>query len=198
MSNPTPPSLHPLLWIAGLAVLLFSLVGLAALMGWIPTGNANNPTLAQNAQPSSQPNDTGLRPPPEERRSRPHKAPAEENSRTTAKAACKECGVIESIQEINHRGKGSGIGAIGGAVLGGVLGNQVGKGNGNDAATVVGAVGGAVAGNEVEKRVGSTKSYQITVRFENGSSGVFEEATASSWRVGDQVKVVNGALKSNN
>jgi outer membrane lipoprotein SlyB len=62
---------------------------------------------------------------------------------------------------------------------------------------VVGAVGGAVAGNEIEKRVKSNKSYEITVRFEDGSSRVINEASAPSWRTGDRVKVINGVIQSN-
>ena len=83
--------------------------------------------------------------------------------------------------------------------MGGLLGNQVGKGRGNDAATVVGAVGGAVAGNQIEKSARSTKSYDITIRFEDGSRNVIHDQTnPSAWRVGDRVKVVNGAIRSNN
>lgn len=186
MQNSVTPSLHPMLWIAGLAVALFSLVGLAALMGWIPTstGDANNSTSSQQAVPHKSSVGSDSR--------------ASSDNRTSTRAAsCRDCGTIESIQEINHRGKASGVGVLGGAVLGGVLGNQVGKGNGNDAATVVGAVGGAVAGNEVEKRMSSTTTYKITVRLNDGATRVFEEATQPAWRVGEKVKVVNGALRSN-
>lgn len=38
-----------------------------------------------------------------------------------------------------------------GAVAGGLLGNQVGGGDGKKAATVVGALGGAYAGNRIQK-----------------------------------------------
>jgi outer membrane lipoprotein SlyB len=116
---------------------------------------------------------------------------------TPARWRCAECGRIESVREIATKGEGSGIGAVGGAVVGGVLGHQVGSGRGQDAATVVGAVGGAVAGHQIEKHVKSTKSYEITVRFEDGSSRVINEANATSWRVGDRVKFVNGSIQSN-
>jgi len=43
----------------------------------------------------------------------------------------------------------------------------------------------------------STKSYDITVRFEDGSSRVFHEENASAWRTGDRVKVINGVIRSN-
>ena len=105
--------------------------------------------------------------------------------------------MVESVREVELKGEGSGLGAAGGAVVGGVLGNQVGGGRGKDLMTVVGAVGGAVAGNEVEKRVKSTKSYEITVRFDDGSSRAISEANAPSWRAGDKVRVVNGAIQSN-
>ena len=113
------------------------------------------------------------------------------------RAKCSECGVIESIVEVTTKGEGSGLGVVGGAVLGGLLGNQVGGGSGKDVATVAGVVGGAVAGNQIEKSMKSTKSYNITVRFEDGSSRVIHEANPSAWRPGDRVKVINGAIRSN-
>jgi uncharacterized protein YcfJ len=46
----------------------------------------------------------------------------------------------------------TGVGIAAGAVIGGLLGNQVGGGRGRTLATVAGAVGGGYFGNEVEKR----------------------------------------------
>ena len=39
-----------------------------------------------------------------------------------------------------------------GAVVGGLLGNQVGGGNGKTLATIAGAVGGGYLGNEIAKK----------------------------------------------
>lgn len=78
-----------------------------------------------------------------------------------------------------------------------LLGNQVGGGHGKDAMTVVGAVGGAFAGNEIEKRTKSTKSYAITVRLDNGSSRVVNEADEPRWHSGDKVRIVNGLIQFN-
>jgi outer membrane lipoprotein SlyB len=105
--------------------------------------------------------------------------------------------VIESTREIDTLGEGSGVGAVGGAVAGGVLGHQVGNGRGQDVATVVGAVGGAVLGNQIEKKVKSTKSYEVAVRMEDGSSRTIHQASEPAWRSGDHVKVVDGAIVSN-
>ena len=116
-------------------------------------------------------------------------------SNTPATAKCAECGVIESTREVETKGEGSGLGAAGGAVVGGVLGSQIGHGSGTKIATVIGAVGGAVAGNEVEKRVKSTKSFEVTVRLDDGSTRVIHEASAPTWRTGDHVKVIDGAIR---
>jgi len=122
-------------------------------------------------------------------------APIHAQSSTQAK--CAECGVIDSIREVTTKGEGSGLGVVGGAIVGGLLGNQVGAGNGKDVATVAGAVGGAVAGNQIEKSVKSTKSYNITVLFEDGSTRVINEENGAAWRPGDRVKVINGVVHSN-
>ena len=188
METQANKSPHTLFWIAGIAVTVFSAAGIAAIIGWIPASTSSpGESIALAKQPTA----------PVKTAARSHTDPAQVASHASAKAKCAECGVIESVREIETKGEGSGLGAVGGAVVGGVLGHQVGGGRGQDIATVVGAVGGAVAGNEVEKRVKSSKSFDITVRFEDGSSRVINEANAPSWRTGDRVKVVNGAIQSN-
>ena len=174
-ANKFPPIL---LWAAGIAVILFCAAGIAALMGWMPTsmGGAGDGVMPDKHSATT----------------------AKPVARTApARVKCAECGVIESMREIDVRGDGTGLGAVGGAVVGGVLGHQVGSGRGNDAATVLGAVGGAVAGNQIEKHARSTKSYEITVRFGDGSSRVINEANPPTWRTGDKVKVINGVIQSN-
>jgi len=185
------------IWIAGIALTLFCGVGIAALMGWIPNSMSGPSDRAVIGQ---QPANTVAPAVPKAPRAA---APAPAAVVRTAPApvaavsTCAECGVIESVREIAEKGKGSGIGAVGGAVVGGLLGNQVGGGRGQDVMTVVGAVGGAVAGNEVEKRVKTTKRYEVTVRLNDGSSRVISEANLPSWHIGDKVKIVNGAIQSN-
>lgn len=92
---------------------------------------------------------------------------------TTRVAICNTCGTVQSVQEVKEKGQGTGIGAIGGAVVGGLLGNQVGGGNGKKLMTVVGAVGGGLAGHEAEKHVRATTAYDVQVRMEDGSVRTF-------------------------
>jgi outer membrane lipoprotein SlyB len=113
-----------------------------------------------------------------------------------AKNWCSNCGNVESIREIHSRAQGTGVGAAGGAILGGLLGNQVGGGHGRQLATVAGAVGGAVVGNQVEGNMKATTSYEIHVRLDDGSSRTFHQQSAPGWHTGDRVRVVKGALHS--
>ena len=195
---------HPLAWVAGIAVILFSVAGIAAIMGWIPTSTGtlgNNAALEEKlatnrAKPAAVEKKMTNTVKPAAPKEYTAPAPVQVASNVPARRTCAECGVIESVREIQHKGQGTGLGAVGGAVVGGLLGNQVGSGRGNTAATVVGAVGGTIAGNEIEKRVKSTKGYEITVRFEDGSSRVISAANAPAWRTGDQVRVVDGVIRS--
>ena len=206
METQVNKSPHPLAWAAGIAVILFSAAGIAAIMGWIPTSTGtpgNNAALEKLTTNTAKPATVEKRttntskPAASTTQSVAAPAPVQVASNVPARRTCAECGVIESVREIQHQGEGTGLGAVGGAVVGGLLGNQVGSGRGNTAATVVGAVGGVIAGNEIEKRVKSTKGYEITVRFEDGSSSVISAASAPTWRTGDHVKVVDGMIQAN-
>lgn len=183
---------HSLMWIAGIAIILFCAAGTAAIMGWIPTsmsGPGDKAALTKLEKPQT----NTAKPAAAKART----APVQVAANAPAHVRCAECGVIESTREVDTQGEGTGLGAVGGAVVGGVLGSQVGRGRGQDIATVVGAVGGAVAGNEIEKRVKSTKGYEVTVRLDDGSRRVIHEANAPAWRTGDHVRVVDGAIRSN-
>lgn len=90
---------------------------------------------------------------------------------------CDECGVIESIRIINHDGTTGGLDAVG-----------------LDA--VDGAMGGAKAGNAMENNTASTRSYAVTVRFDNGSSRVFNEINSPTWQMGDHIRIVDGTIRS--
>lgn len=198
------------IWIAGIALTLFCAVGIAAFMGWIPNsmGGPSDKTAVDQQSANTVP----AVPPKAHKTAASHPAPVTRKApepvvqkapepvapvKIAAVASCAECGVIEAVREIDAKGQGSGVGAVGGAVVGGLLGNQVGAGRGKDVMTVVGAVGGALAGNEVEKRVKATKSYEVTVRLSDGTSRVIREASLPAWRIGDKVKVINGAIQSN-
>jgi outer membrane lipoprotein SlyB len=189
---------HPMLIIASSAVILFAVIASAAVMGWIPSSLGGNPS--PNALALASPAANG----PQGSASAPalrvaaapvaHSQSYPARPRHAAAPTCWNCGVVESMDEITSNGDGSGLGAAGGAVVGGLLGNQVGGGHGRDAMTVVGAIGGALAGNQIERQVKTTHSYQTTVRMTDGSKRAMAQATRPEWRSGDHVKIVDGVV----
>ncbi len=111
--------------------------------------------------------------------------------------ACSTCGMITEIREVENPGQGTLLGQIGGGVVGGALGNQVGKGNGRTIATIVGAVGGAIAGNAIEKQVKSGKYYEVAFRLNNGEEKTMTfESNAHGFKVGDKIRFENNQLLS--
>jgi outer membrane lipoprotein SlyB len=183
---------HPLVIAASATVLLLSATVTAGMLGWLPSSLGRTPAPDAVAMAAPQPaasHHAYAQASPETARQRSHNW----LPRNTGQP-CANCGVVESMREITSNVPGSGLGAAGGAVVGGLLGNQVGGGHGRDAMTVVGAIGGALAGNQIEKQVRTTHSYQTTVRMEDGSARSTVQETQPAWHNGDAVKIVNGVV----
>ena len=106
---------------------------------------------------------------------------------SSASAALASHGTVQAIQAVQVKGKGSGVGVVAGAVLGGLVGNQMGKGTGNTVMTVGGAVAGGYAGNEVEKNVKKHTVYKTTVKLDDGT--VHEYTVSQQFAVGAKVNV---------
>lgn len=110
---------------------------------------------------------------------------------------CNQCGVVQDVQQVylngnSTNGNGGTLGAIIGAVAGGVLGHTVGKGDGRTAATVVGAVAGGAVGHHVgEGRGGQSTAWQIQVRLDDGRYATVTQRENPGIRDGDYVQVRN-------
>jgi len=197
--------IHPLVATAAGAVILACGVGVAAMTGILPhAGGAPEPaTIAAN--PSAT---TMAAPPPPVLTSRPIAPPPPPQQIAqvapppryapppppAVAAICRTCGHVTSIQEQREEGHGTGIGAAGGAVAGGLVGHAFGGGNGRVATTLLGALGGGLAGNTVERHVRSTTSYRVNVRMEDGTYREFHYANVPPVSDGERVRVVNGVL----
>jgi len=195
MATRTDSFSHPLMWTAGIAVILFSALGIAAIMGWIPTSMGRGSESGVMTAPGNQSGDA-TNPATGKATGQPSSSDVTANS-AAAPAGCAECGVVTSTHEVTSKGEGSGIGAVGGAVVGGLLGHQIGNGTGNTVATAIGAVGGVMAGNEVEKRMTTSTSYRVTVHMDDGTNRVISEKNLPAWRTGDHVKIASGVIHSN-
>lgn len=115
---------------------------------------------------------------------------------------CADCGTVESVTPVQRQGQVNGVavgnttvglGTVAGGVIGGLLGNQVGGGNGKTAMTVLGAAGGAFAGNKIEQNMKKVTVYQVRVRMNDGSTRNVE--VSSSVPVGSRVIVEGNNLR---
>ncbi|MBJ9964540.1 glycine zipper 2TM domain-containing protein [Burkholderia seminalis] len=111
-----------------------------------------------------------------------------------AQTYCQSCGTIVAITQTRTPGQSSGIGAVGGAAAGGLLGNQFGHGNGRTAMTIIGALGGGLAGNQVEKQVRAETDYQVQVQMESGATRTFTYHNPPPFGQGQRVRIENGTL----
>lgn len=169
---------HPLMMAAAVSLITFSLLGIGAITGVIPSARSDNrPAEAeQPAAPQGTGNTSGA------------------GKQLAGAPACANCGVVDAIRTVTVDGNASGVGAVAGGVTGAVVGHQIGNGRGRDAMTVLGGVGGAFAGHAIEKNVNQRTVYRITVRMDDGSFRTVSQSHAPSVAVGGKVRVSNGSL----
>lgn len=162
--------IHPLMAGAAVSVMLVSLVGIAAITGVLPNSHA---TTAQITPISAQaPAVAPISAPAQQIVQQSAVAPAVRDEGVTRKTVVHHHHVqhaqVQSGQQYSQApayqqpapvyqqpapvAQNSPIGIGVGAVVGGLLGNQVGGGNGKTLATIAGAVGGGYLGNEIAKR----------------------------------------------
>ena len=109
---------------------------------------------------------------------------------------CGNCGTVVGVSEVTKKDTHLGAGTAIGAVAGGVLGNQVGKGDGRTAATVAGAVAGGAIGHSVEKNNRETRAaWRFAVDMDNGRQVTVTQNDNPDIRSGDRVRVYNGRLE---
>jgi len=171
----------PMVNIAAIAVILASLIAIGAVTGLIPSAFSHKAesVVMEGATP------IGAAGTPSQSRL---------DERPAAGQICRQCGIVETVRQIQVKGNGTGLGAIAGGVTGAIVGSQFGRGNGRTAMGVVGAAGGAFAGHEIEKNVRTTTSYRVVVRMEDGSARTVYQSAAPAFGVGDKVRVNHGVL----
>jgi uncharacterized protein YcfJ len=127
--------IHPLVAVAAVSVTLVSGLGIAALTGVLPVSASSEVTQSAAKPP----------------------LPVHTKTVTPQKLATntQEKSVdATSVPPAQHKpvAQNSPVGIGVGALIGGVIGNQFGSGDGKTLATVAGAIGGGYVGNEVAKK----------------------------------------------
>ena len=162
--------LYPMLVIAAIAMIVFSVAGVATLMGWMPSAlsanNAEDIAGAGEAQPAGDPRDrAGLA----------TVAFAGEPGARESTLAASDWGVIESVRTIQVLGESDWLGAAGGAVGGGILGHQI------------GASGSA---GDLHQSV----RYLVRVRLDDGTHRTYIETTQPEWAIGQKVRTTDQSI----
>lgn len=115
---------------------------------------------------------------------------------------CADCATVEAVTAVQRQGQVNGVavgnhtiglGTVAGGLIGGLLGNQVGGGNGKTLATVAGLAGGALAGNTIEKNMKQVTVYDVRLRMDDGSKRNME--VSSVVPVGSKVIVEGKNLR---
>ncbi len=105
-------------------------------------------------------------------------------------------GRVTNVEHLRgNQSSGVGGAVVGGAV-GGLAGHQIGGGSGRTAATIVGAVGGALIGRSIEQNMnrGNMDVYRVTVQFDNGGMRSFDYAQPPNVQIGDRVRAEGDQL----
>lgn len=110
----SPALLYPTLLIAGIAVIIASMLGIAVMTGLLPPAQLQSVAGRNDGRTA-------------DAKTRPAKAGGTEavgaktaGSKTAAPAAarCMDCGVVDSVRAVEARGEGPGVGAVAGAHAG--------------------------------------------------------------------------------
>jgi hypothetical protein len=155
------------MWIAGSSVCILATLGIVAISRTIPASYANirddgapskhaaAPARPANARAADTQAHRALEAVTVDRRNRP---------------SCPECGVVESMRQIERSSESGRQEAVAHKATKGVAGDSPGS---------------AIAANAATR-----KGYEFTVRFRDGSTAVFSEASPRTWRLGSRVMVI--------
>jgi outer membrane lipoprotein SlyB len=190
--------IHPLVAAAAVSIILACGTGVAAMAGLLPSSKATATTVTASPLVDTQAAKASAPAAPLPRAVRGHHvkaAPAAETQPVRqAPAYDPYAGEVTAINAVQSAQPTSGLGAIGGAVVGGLAGTQIGNGRGKTAATIIGAIGGGLAGNQIEHVVHKTTTYQVQVRMNDGSIRTFNYDAAPGMSIGQHVRVSGETL----
>ena len=98
---------------------------------------------------------------------------------------------VLSVRPVTLQGSQSGIGTVGGAVIGGIAGSNVGGPRTGGIVGLVGAIAGGLIGNAVERDATQQQAVEILVQLKNGDRrAVIQGIGADAFAVGDPVIMI--------
>jgi hypothetical protein len=162
------------MWIAGISIGLLAAAGVVAIVRSIPASYASIPDDGASRRETASRGSEGAH-----ARNRPT-GPAARLTVNERRGGvrCPECGIVESIRKIELSGDRGGQDTFG---------VEVAEGDSAGAADAAVATDAATA-----------TTYEITVRFRDGSRTVLNDATPRSWRLGSHVIVIGRSQAATN
>ena len=98
---------------------------------------------------------------------------------------------VLSIRPVTLQGSQSGVGTVGGAVIGGIAGSNVGGPRTSGIVGIVGAIAGGLIGNAVERDATQQQAIEILVQLKNGDRrSVIQGVGSETFAAGDPVIMV--------
>jgi uncharacterized protein YcfJ len=167
----TATRIHPMMAAAAASVIIVSLAATAAITGLLPTSHGA-PEPQQSAVPPAPlaaapqqyapalaaapqqyaPAPAAVQQAPEVKHTAPRPRVTHHRETQVARNDYEPAYRAPAVQQAPQPAQPNYVGIGVGAVVGGLLGNQVGGGNGKKLATVAGVIGGGMLGNEIANR----------------------------------------------
>jgi len=125
----------------------------------------------------------------------------------TNKVLASDLGVVIDVVPVRIKGDTSQVGAVAGGIIGGIAGETVGSGSGQDIAIVAGSVIGGVIGYYSTVKLGEHNGFQYTIVLDETKDSVTIVQGESddenyNFKVSDRVTIIYGnqirVVKTNN
>lgn len=103
-------------------------------------------------------------------------------------------GTIVSMRNVMVQGQPSGVGAVGGAALGGVAGSFIGGDSfrGNLLGAIGGALLGGLAGSAVESSIDRGQAVEFIIRQDDGQTISVVQTNENNFHPGQRVAIIRG------
>ena len=190
--------LHPLVAAAALSVTAVSLTGIAAMTGLLSGASSHGLATPASDHVATAPGVGAAKPPAPQAPVARRPTSSDRSYAPTGSTApslravrvrhASDMGTVESVRAVAQPAASTGIGTIGGSVIGGALGSRIGNGNGRAAMAALGAIGGGMLGHEVEQRINGARVYDVTLRMDNGALRTVRYERDPGLRVGERVR----------
>lgn len=103
-----------------------------------------------------------------------------------------EYGTVRELRRVNMQGYSDGIGAVTGAVIGGVTGNAVSGRWDKGLGTMLGIIVGGLVGTVAQQNMTQTDGWELIIQLDSGrTAAIAVPATGEQFRIGQRVKLMD-------